>query len=880
MRHGVLTLADEVADQGILLLSVLWSSLSRGAVAVGRFFLEWLGAFRGFGRGIGEGVQGLAASAGRIRRRTAQRIRGATSHPTVQILRGRIAYALRWLDIHHRLYTSRARRFLRHYFVVLLDPDVSLQKRAAHASKAAGLAAGTGIVALFVVLIALIPLTPDRETIRELGIQHPAVVLDARGEVITRFRRVNREWIELEDVSPHFLNALLTTEDRRFFDHGGIDLYRIFGAGVETVTGDLQGGSTLTQQLARNLFPDEIGRRITINRKLREIVTALKIEAVYSKPEILESYINTVPFLYNAVGLEMAARTYFGKAASELDVLESATLVGMLKGTFYYNPVRNPERAVERRNFVLAQMQRAGALASDDYAELIDEPLSVSFAVQPIRDSRAPHFTERVRRWLAAWADENNYNIYQDSLVVHTTLDLRLQQLAQDAVAHQAAALQAVVDVEWSAPSYRIYSTNAHAYLDRRRQVEPFGYFWEREDSLVNGYIRRTEEYRRLAASGLSDSLALDSLRRNEAFSDSLRAEKTRIEAAFVALSPRTGHVKAWVGSRDFEKDEFDHVAQARRQAGSTFKPFLYAAALEQGYRPWDRFTDRPVAIRLATGDVWRPSNAGEITGRRMSLRQGLAQSVNTISAQLVERVGAENVADLARRAGIRSDLDEVPSIALGTSSVTLLEMAAAYSTLAAGGIYHEPTMVLRVEDRRGNVLYEAEPEEKDVIAESVTEPLVDMMRGVINDGTGRRIRFAYDIETDVAGKTGTTQDGADGWFMLMHPDLVAGSWVGFNDRRITFRSDYWGQGAHTALPIVGQFFRYALRDESLGLERRPPPPPEVRYVRVRRGGVGGWMKDLLEGPQYERVVEERPRPRSNLGRRISQQDSEDGTAR
>ncbi len=762
---------------------------------------------------------------------------------------------------------------MRHYLVVLIDPEVPVGRRAAHGSKGAGVLAAAGVVALVAYMILLIPLTPDRDTIRALGIQHPAVVLDARGEVITKYRRVNREWVDLETVSPHFLNALLSTEDRRFFDHSGIDFFRIFGAGFETVTGDLQGGSTITQQLARNLFPNEIGRKITLDRKLREIVTALKIEAVYDKHEILESYINTVPFLFNAVGIEMAARTYFGKSAAELDVLESSTLVGMLKGTFYYNPVRNPERAVERRNFVLTHMNRHGALTEEAYAEFIDEPLSVRFAVQPIRESRAPHFSERVRRWLTEWADENGYNIYQDSLVVRTTLDLRLQELAEQAVTNQSEALQAVVDVEWANQSYSMYSTNAHAYLDRRRHVEPFEFFWSRRDSLVNTYIRRTDTYRRLTEGGLSDMAAVDSLRRDTTFSDSLRAVKTRLEASFVAIAPRTGHVKAWVGSRDFEKDEFDHVSQSRRQAGSTFKPFLYAAALERGYQPWDRFVDRPVAIEVA-GGVWSPSNAGEITGRRMSLREGLTQSVNTISAQLVERVGPETVADLAHRAGIKSKLDEVPSIALGTSDVSLLELTSAYSTLAAGGIYREPVMVLRIEDRHGNVLYEQAPREADVISEGVADEIVDMLRGVIDEGTGRRIRFAYDVQTDVAGKTGTTQEGADGWFMLMHPDLVAGSWAGFNDRRITFRSDYWGQGAHTALPIVGQFFRYALRDESLGLERRPPPPARVRHVRVRRGGVSGWMKDLIDGPQYRRVVEERPRPKSDLGKRTEAPDS------
>jgi penicillin-binding protein 1A len=789
------------------------------------------------------------------------------------------ARRLRWLDVHHRLYTLRARRFLRHYLIVLIDPDVPLLQRAAHGARGAGVASAAAVVGFIIYMIVLIPLTPDRDLIRQMGTHHPSVVVDARGDVVTRFRHVNREWVELHEISPHFLNALLVVEDRRFFDHGGIDLRRILGAAIHSLKGDLQGGSTLTQQLARNLFPDEIGRRVSVERKLKEIITAWKIEAVYSKLEILQSYVNTVPFLYNAVGIETAARTYFGKSAADLTVVESATLVGMLKGTFYYNPVRNPERAAERRNLILEEIAEYGALTHEEIAELRDVPLEVEFAVQPIRDSTAPHFTEHIRQWLIRWADDNDYNIYTDSLVIHTTLDLRMQEMAQTALEDEAEQLQAVADVEWATPSYRLHSSHSGTYLDLRSRTEPFAYFWSSRDSLVNRYVRSTDRYRRLMATGTNDRSALDSLRADSSFTDSLRAARTRLEAAFVAIEPRTGHVKAWVGSRKFEVDQFDHVLQARRQAGSTFKPFLYAAALESGFDRYDRFVDEPIAIRTG-GQVWRPENAGGFTYRSMTLREGLAQSVNTISAQLVERVGADRVADLARRAGIRSEMEEVPSIALGTSSVTLHEMVTAYATFAGGGIYREPVMVLRIDDRFGNVLFETdEVEPKDVIAEHVTDELVDMMRGVIDEGTGRRIRYAFGIHTDVAGKTGTTQDGADGWFLLMHPDLVAGAWVGFNDQRITFRSDYWGQGSHTALPIVGQFFRQALHDTELDLENRPAPPPEVRYERVRRRGVSRWVEKVFGGAEYRRVVTQSSRPKSNLGKRLPSDQHEEDVA-
>ena len=863
-RAGAVRGADAIAAvvlEGLVFtwLSV-WGVVRSIASAVGRTSAGR--TLAQLGRGLFDRMRGLAPVVGdafaRARRSRSMRTIG-----------GPLRYGVRWLDVHQRLHTRRARRFLRHYLVVLIDPDVPLRRRALHGAKGAGVMGAAAVAVLIAYTIVLIPFTPDRSRIVEAGTQHPSVVVDMSGELITRFRHVNREWIGLEEVSPYFLNALLVTEDRRFFEHSGLDLHRMFGAALSTAKGDVQGGSTLSQQLARNLFPAEIGRRVTIHRKLKELVTALKIEAVYTKEEILESYVNTVPFLFNAVGIEMAARTYFGKSAADLDVLESATLVGMLKGTSFYNPVRNPARAVERRNVILHQIALHGSLSPADLPDLLEAPVDVSFEVQPIRNSLAPHFTEQVRRWLIEWADEHDYNIYTDSLVVHTTLDLRLQKIAQSVLEEQTEALQAVADVEWASSRFRVHSSNAEAYLNLRARTEPFAYFWESENSIVRSYVKATDRYRGLIDSGVSDSTAIDSLLVNEEFVDSLRTERTRLEAGFIAIEPRTGHVRAWVGSRNFEEDQFDHVVQAKRQAGSTFKPFLYAAALEEGFSPYHRFTDRPVAIRTG-GSIWRPENAGSFSYRDMTLREALTHSVNTVSAQLVDRVGAERVADLARRAGIRSELAEVPSIALGSSAVTLQEMVTAYSTLAAGGIYREPVTVLRVEDRFGNVLYEREPSEpEDVISEEVASEIVDMMRGVIDEGTGRRVRFAHSVRTDVAGKTGTTQEGADGWFLLMHPDLVAGAWVGFNDQRITFRSSYWGQGAHTALPIVGEFFRGALAHPELELENEPPPAPTVRYRRVNRRGVGGWLSDVFRGPELRRVVVERPRPVSDLGKRV-----------
>jgi len=619
-----------------------------------------------------------------------------------------------------------------------------------------------GLLLLYVLL--LIPLTPGTGDLRKAKSEVPTQLVSADGVVLAAYKRVNREWVPLDRISPHVLNALIATEDHRFYQHHGIDLRRTAAAALSTLSGTRQGGSTITQQLARNLYPDEIGRAPSLHRKAKEAITALKIEAIYTKREILETYLNTVPFLYNAFGIEMAARTYFDKSARQLDVLESATLIGMLKGTSYYNPVLNPERAMARRNVVLAQMARRGQLDPARLDALQKRPLRVDFERQVEPLGPAPHVAALVRQWLIGWADRNGYNIYADGLVVRTTINTRLQKAANQAVARQTAQLQKLADA------------------GRRRGAEP-----------------------------------------------------AVLQAGFVALDPRNGHVRAWVGSRDFAQEQFDHVSQARRQPGSTFKPFVYGAAFAQGFSPSSTFIDQPVSF--GSGDeVWTPTDAAPATGEPMTLRDGLVHSRNTITAQLMDKVGPARVGELARAMGVRdSKLDLVPSLALGTSPVTLREMVAAYGTIANGGEYIEPLLVLRVEDREGRTLegfVHRQPQR--ALARPSALTLVNVMRGVVDEGTGVAIRQRYGIQADVAGKTGTTQNNSDGWFIMMHPHLVAGAWVGFNDNKVTMGS--WGQGARSALPIVGDFFQQTLRarwvDPQVEFDiprPRPRPQPERR---------------------------------------------------
>jgi penicillin-binding protein 1A len=648
------------------------------------------------------------------------------------------------------------------------------------------LALATPPALLILWVLVLIPFTPGISDIRKARVEAPAVVLSEDGKELAEFKRGNRDWVPLDAISPRVIDALIATEDRRFYQHHGIDFRRVAGATLATLRGNTQGGSTITQQLARNLFPEEIGRRQNLTRKIKEAITALKIEALYSKPQILEAYLNTVPFLYNAYGIDMAAQTYFGKPARQLDLLESATLIGMLKGTSYYNPVLNPERARERRNLVLALMAQQDKLSAARYQALARRPLRLDFERQTEEPGPAPHFATQLKRWLIDWADRHDYDIYTDGLVVRTTIDSRLQSFATRAVEQRGRQLQGIANGAWSGQ-------------------------WRTGNRTVEALVRESSQFASATLAGEAPDDVLKRLLRDSAFMRALREDKTRIEAGFLAIDPRTGQIRAWVGSRDFTEDAYDHVHQARRQPGSTFKPFVYGAAFEHGMKADDTFPDSPVQIPLSGGEMWEPDDAEPPTGQPMTLSTALALSRNRITAQVMQQVGPARVVSLAQAMGVReSKLEAVPSLALGTSPVSLYEMVAAYATIANTGHYRAPTMVVRIENAKGDVLEEFGPSSPErAISADAEDTLLEAMRGVVDRGTGAGIR-RYGVHGDLAGKTGTTQDNTDGWFILMHPQLVAGAWVGFNDARITLRSDYWGQGAHSALPIVGEFFARA----------------------------------------------------------------------
>ncbi len=711
-------------------------------------------------------------------------------------------------------------------------------------------------VGMLVYLGVLFFTTPGVKALQAASTARPSVIVSMDGEVIGRFSTDYQAPVSLQQVAPVVIEALIATEDHRFYEHGGLDVWRIFGSAWQTLQGDLQGGSTLTQQLARNLFPQQIGSRRNLNRKLREAITAIRLERHSNKQEILEAYINTAPFLYNVRGFEMAAQTYFGTTAAELDAVQAATLVGMLKGSFRYNPVRYPERAVERRNVVLAQMAKRGVIDAAETAALKARPLGLHFKrPEDSEIGQARHFVEQIRDQVVDWADIQDLDLDRDGLVIHTTLDSRLQRLAQQAVAAQVGDLQRLAGREWS--QQRLSSVS----LNQAEAKGAFAYFWRKNPELAEQVLRDSPEFAAARKSGLSEQKALAKLLGDAALVQRLRDAKTRLSAGFVAMDPSTGAVRAWVGSPDFGNDQFDHVSQARRQPGSTFKPFVYGAAIAKGISTAHEYFDDVVEIPLGNGRVWRPTDMGGPSGAAMSLRQGLEQSKNTVTAQVMQDVGPWSVVRFARAAGVRAaPLDPVPSLALGTSPVSLLEMTTAYSTIASLGQYHSPRMLTHVTDRDGKVLarFDDEKPPEFSIDRGVAEKLVDVMRGVISNGTGAALRREFGVRGDWAGKTGTTQNNTDGWFIAMNPGLVAGAWVGFNDQRVTIRSNYWGQGAHNALRVVGDFMRQSQREKLIDLSNsfpvvvRPQPEPLAAPVQEQDPDPDHW-DDAARNPDSMR---------------------------
>ncbi|HYH57387.1 MAG TPA: transglycosylase domain-containing protein, partial [Anseongella sp.] len=655
--------------------------------------------------------------------------------------------------------------------------------------------------------------------------------------------------------------ALIATEDARFFSHSGIDLVSVLSSAWSTLGGNPRGASTITQQLAKNLYQTRrkrtqgIVRHLplagTIIYKTKEWLTAIKLELIYSKEEILSLYLNTVSFGNNAFGIKVAADQYFGKSVKELETHEAALLVGILKATSTYNPVTNPENARARRDIVLSQMLKYGYINRTDYEEFINKPLSLKTEGEENEEAES-YIRAAVRRWLKPWAEENGVDIYSDGLRIYTTIDSRMQKYAEEAVNEHMKLLQQRFDRHWQ---------DENPWVDDEgKEIEGF----------IKSLARGLPEFQALMKKfGDEDTVfaQLSQPREMTVFSwdgdqkvsfsplDSLAYYARFLHTGLLSLEARTGHIKAWVGGIDFRRFKYDHVDQAKRQAGSTFKPFVYLAAIDNGYSPCDKFVDKPVTINyVENGEAksWSPKNSDWVfTGYEMSLRWAMGKSCNSVTAQLTEEVGWDKVVEYAHKTGIQSELKAIPSVGLGTNDVSLLEMVSAYGVFLNQGLKTDPVLVSHITDLEGNIIARFEPETKRVISAETGWLMQYMLRGGMEEpgGTSQAL-WEYDLwqnGNQIGGKTGTTSNYSDGWYIGLTKDLVTGVWVGASDRHVHFRNSATGEGSKTALPVFGKFMEKVYDDPATGYTFGKFPEPEAEIKKRYRCPSYVPVPDTLE---------------------------------
>lgn len=688
-----------------------------------------------------------------------------------------------------------------------------------------GLVAATAL-GVFIFLAVLSFDLPPMELIENPNSDLSTQLISADGVVLQKFySHENRVNVKLNDISPHVINGLIATEDARYYGHSGIDPKSFFTIAGKLVTGDeIRGGSTITMQLVRNLYRD-VGNDGTIIRKLKEYLVSSILERRFTKEEIIEGYLNTVNIYGDAYGIETASNRLFDKSAKDLTIEEAALLVGMLKGQGVYNPFTKAENALNRRNVVIGQMVKYGFVDSTqiNVDSIKNIPLEVSLARQQQEHVKgiAPYFREEVRKWLRTWCAEEGYDLYADGLRVYTTIDSRMQTHAEAAVRGHMKELQSDFD--------RVENRGERAF--------------RRDPALITDLKRQSARWIRGKSSGKSESeleAEFNTPTSMNVFTwngsrdttmtplDSIKHYARFLETGMVSIDPANGHVKAWVGGIDFAHFKYDHVQQGKRQVGSTFKPFVYGAAIGRGGKsPCELYQNQPVTITLPTGQQWKPKNSGGEVGGLVSLRYGLAHSLNVVTARLIDDIQPSTVATFAHDVGIDSELDEVHSLALGTTDLSVLEMAKAYSTFANQGDKQEPILVTRIEDKNGKILYESNNAPENVIDAHAAYTIIKLLQGVVDMGTGRRLRYKYKFTQEIGGKTGTTQNQSDGWFMGVTPNLVTGVWVGAQDRRMHFTSIRYGQGANMALPIFALYMKSVYGDARIALPQDPFVRPD-----------------------------------------------------
>ena len=680
-------------------------------------------------------------------------------------------------------------------------------------------------------LFGLFGKSPSMTTILNTRPAQSSEVYSADSVLIGKYFSENRTPVRFDDVNPVFWHALIDTEDERYYNHFGID-FAAFAAALKdyVVHGDARGASTITQQLAKNLFRVRTeystgllgnipGLKIII-MKTKEWVTALKLEATFSKDEILTMYANTVDFGSNAYGIKTACKTYFGIAPKDLTADQAAVLVGMLKATTYYNPRLHPENSLFRRNVVLDNMYSHGHLTYKEWETLKEKPIKLDFSVEKAYDGYANYFREALKSHLKQWCHDNGYDIYTDGLKIYTTIDTRMQHYAEQAAWEQMKDLQQKFDEHWRGMNpwqdehYREiphFIENIAQRLPVYKQLQQR--FDDNKDS-IDYYLNLPHKVKLFSYNGPveAEMSTLDSIRYMERF----------MHCGFVAIEAKTGFVKAWVGDLDFNTWQYDKVT-AKRQPGSTFKLFVYTEAMNQGMTPCDRLMDTYFCYKSYDSKgrltMWAPSNAnGYFTGANMTLKRAFAQSVNSIAARLGQELGIDRIAKTAHRLGIKSELDEKPPLVLGASDVNLLEMVNAYSTVVNDGKSHEVSMVTRILDRDGHEIYKAQPEQKQAITYHAAFMMQQLLMGGMREPGGTSMSMWNYVrefdDTDFGGKTGTSNNHSDAWFMGISPNLVCGAWVGGEYRAIHFRTGKLGQGSRTALPICGRFFKSVLSDK------------------------------------------------------------------
>jgi penicillin-binding protein 1A len=671
---------------------------------------------------------------------------------------------------------------------------------------------------LLLLLTVVLIETPSNRKLRNIKNQVASEVFSADSVLLGRYYTQDRTEVRYEDIAPVVFDALQATEDIRFYEHEGVDyisLGRVLVKSIIQQDESSGGGSTITQQLSKNLYPRKRYWVLSmLINKLREVITARRLEFIYTKKEIITLYLNTIPFADNTFGIEAASQRFFSTSADSLAIDQAAILVGMLKATTYYNPRVYPDRAFYRRNVVLSQMVKYGFIPKGAADSLLVKPIDLKISTASHHLGLAPYFREYLKSELLTWCKNNKkrdgtpYNLYTDGLRIYTTLDSRLQKYAESAVTQQMTDVQKM-------------------FFDHWGKEKP----WKGKENVVDEAIRRSSRYKKLSLQGRSEKEIIEELSKpipmrlftwkgeedaNVSPIDSIKHHLQYLNAGFLAIEPSSGKVRAWVGGIEHDFFQYDHVkATTKRQVGSTFKPIVYAMAIERGILPCNLISAQRETYIDKEGVKWTPRNTQNDYQVEYTMRGALAYSVNTVSVKLIQEAGVLNTIALARKMGITSEMPEVPSIALGSSSISLMEMTGAYACIANQGVTVYPYYIQSIHDLEGNVYdtFKSKESGTRAFSKETAQLVTRMMQTVVHEGTASRLRWRYGVYNDVAGKTGTTQANADGWFIGMTPNLVMGSWVGADDPRIRFRNTELGQGSSTALPMVAHFLKRVNQD-------------------------------------------------------------------